>query len=68
MTNDSPGAKAGIVAGDILLSFGSTPITRFGHITRQLGANSIGKTIAITLARAGAVVTKDTLIEARKAA
>ena len=68
VTNDSPGAKAGIVAGDILLSFGGTPITRFGSITRQLGAASIGKTIAVTLARAGAMVTKETLIEARKAA
>jgi S1-C subfamily serine protease len=68
VTHDSPGAKAGIVAGDILLSFGGTPVTRFGSITRQLGANSIGKTIAVTLVRAGAVVTKDTVIETRKAA
>jgi len=68
VTSDSPGAKAGIVAGDILLSFGGTPITRFGGISRQLGANSIGKTIAVTLARAGALVMKDAVIEARKAA
>jgi S1-C subfamily serine protease len=68
VTAGSPGAKSGIVAGDILLSFGGTPITRFGSISRQLGANSIGKAVAITLARAGALVTKETTIEARKAA
>jgi regulator of sigma E protease len=68
VTSDSPGAKAGIVAGDILLSFGGVPITRFGSISRQLGASSIGKSITLTLARAGALVTKDTVIEARKAA
>jgi S1-C subfamily serine protease len=45
VTSDSPGAKAGIVAGDILLSFGGVPITRFGSISRQLGASSIGKSI-----------------------
>jgi S1-C subfamily serine protease len=68
VTSDSPGAKAGIVSGDILLSFGGTPVTRFGSITRQLGANSIGKTVPIILARAGALMTKATVIEARKAA
>ncbi|HMI97086.1 MAG TPA: S1C family serine protease [Micropepsaceae bacterium] len=64
---DSPAAKAGILAGDILLSAGGAPATRFGKIARQLGANSIGKKIQITLARAGAVVTSEATIAARKA-
>jgi S1-C subfamily serine protease len=64
---DSPAAKAGILAGDILLSAGGAPATRFGRIARQLGANSIGKKIEITLARAGAIVTSQATITARKA-
>jgi S1-C subfamily serine protease len=62
----SPAAKAGILAGDILLNAGGVPATRFGSITRRLGPDSIGKTIAITLARAGAIVTSEARIAARK--
>jgi len=62
----SPGAKAGILGGDIILSAGGAPATRFGNIARQLGPNSIGKTIEIHLARAGAIVTSAVTIEARK--
>jgi len=63
---DSPAAKAGILAGDILLSAGGAPATRPGRIARQLGPNSIGKKIEITLARAGAIVASEAMIAARK--
>jgi S1-C subfamily serine protease len=63
---DSPAAKAGILAGDILLSAGGVPATRFGKIARQLGSNSIGTKIQIALARAGAIVTSEATIAARK--
>ena len=63
---DSPAAKAGILAGDILLSAGGVPATRFGKIARQLGPNSIGTKIEIALARAGAIVTSQATIAARK--
>jgi S1-C subfamily serine protease len=64
----SPAAKAGILAGDILLSAGGAAATRFGRIARQFGANSIGKTVEITLARAGAIVSSEVTITARKTA
>jgi S1-C subfamily serine protease len=63
---DSPAAKAGILAGDILLSAGGVPATRFGTIARQLGPNSIGTKIEIALARAGAIITSEATIAARK--
>jgi len=63
---DSPAAKAGILAGDILLSAGGAAATRLGRIARQLGPNSIGKKIEITLARAGAIVASEAMITARK--
>jgi S1-C subfamily serine protease len=63
---DSPAAKAGILVGDVLLSAGGIPATRFGKISRQLGPNSIDTKIEITLARAGAIVTSEATITARK--
>ena len=65
---DSPAAKAGIVAGDILLSAGGAPATRFGRIARQFGASSIGKKIEITLARAGAIITSEAIVAPRNPA
>jgi S1-C subfamily serine protease len=63
---NSPGAKAGILAGDIVLSAGGVPATRLGSISRQLGPNSIGKKIEIQVARAGSIVTSELAIEPRK--
>jgi S1-C subfamily serine protease len=63
---DSPAAKAGVVAGDILLSVGGSPATRLGKIARQFGANSIGKKVEITLARAGTSLTSEATITPRK--
>jgi S1-C subfamily serine protease len=63
---DSPAAKAGILAGDILLSAGGVPAIRFSKIARQLGPNSIGTTIEFALARAGAILTSQATIGARK--
>jgi S1-C subfamily serine protease len=64
----SPAEKAGVVAGDILLSAGGTPATRPRHIARQLGPNSVGTRLALTLARAGAIVSSEATVEARKSA
>ncbi len=60
-----PAAKAGVLAGDILLAVGGAVATRPGKIARQLGADSIGRTLDLTLARAGAIVTSECVIEAR---
>ena len=62
---DGPAAKAGVLAGGILLSAGGAAATKPGTIARQLGANSIGKKLEITLARAGAVLTREAVIAAR---
>jgi len=63
-----PAAKAGVLAGDILLAVGGAQATRPGKIARQLGADSIGRKVELTLARAGAVVTSECVIEARASA
>jgi S1-C subfamily serine protease len=67
VSDGSPAAKAGIVAGDIILSAGNSPAIRYGAVARQLGANAIGKNIPLAVVRAGAVVTIDVTVEARPA-
>jgi S1-C subfamily serine protease len=65
---NGPAAKAGVLAGDILLAVGGAVATRPGKIARQLGADSIGRTLELTLARAGAIVTSKAVVEARGSA
>ncbi len=61
----SPAGTAGILAGDILLSVGGAPATRFGQITGQLGANSIGSKLEVRFARAGAIETRELTLTER---
>jgi S1-C subfamily serine protease len=63
-----PAANAGVLAGDILLAVGGTLATRPGKVARQLGAESIGRTLELTLARAGAILKSEALIAPRASA
>lgn len=51
---DSPAHKAGVMIGDLLLSFGAHPIAHVEDVHAQLGADNIGKSIAVKFARGGA--------------
>jgi S1-C subfamily serine protease len=57
-----------VLAGDILLAVGGTLATRPGKVARQLGAESIGRTLELTLARAGAILKSEALIAPRASA
>ena len=50
---DSPAHKAGIMIGDLLLSFGAHPVARVEDVHAQLAANAIGKSVAVKFARGG---------------
>jgi S1-C subfamily serine protease len=63
---DGPAAKSGVLVGDILLSVDGAPAMRPRHVARRLGPDSVGKRIAMMLVRAGAVVTCEAVVEARK--
>jgi S1-C subfamily serine protease len=65
---DGPAAKAGIVAGDIVLSVNSTPARRLRDIAAALGAESVGRTADLRVIRGGALVSVQATIEARPAA
>jgi S1-C subfamily serine protease len=51
---ESPAHKAGIMIGDLLISFGAHPIARVEDVHAQLAAEAIGKSIVVKLVRGGA--------------
>ena len=51
---DGPAQKAGIMIGDLLISFGSHAITRVEDVHAQLSAEAIGKSIKTKYVRGGA--------------
>ncbi len=52
---DGPAHKAGIMIGDLLISFGAHPITRVEDVHAQLAAEAIGKPVVVKLVRGGAI-------------
>jgi S1-C subfamily serine protease len=66
VVTEGPAAKAGVLAGDILISAGGVPATRPRIVAQQLGPTSIGKTVELSLARAGAIIRSEAIVEARR--
>jgi S1-C subfamily serine protease len=68
LVEGGPAAKAGIVAGDIVLSVNDAPALGFRRIARALAPARIGGRAALRVVRGGTVVSLDAVIEARPAA
>jgi S1-C subfamily serine protease len=66
--DDGPAARAGLVAGDIILSVDGTSTQRWRKVARLFGADSIGRKADIRLIRSGQVMTVQTTIAERRAA
>ena len=62
---DGPAAKAGIVAGDIILTFNGTPAHRHRSIASQLGPESIGKKADLRVIRGGGIISLEATITER---
>jgi len=62
---DSPAHKAGIIIGDLLLSFGPNPIARVEDVHALLAADSIGKSVPVKFARGGAAQETNIVIGER---
>lgn len=62
-----PAAKAGVVAGDIILTFNGTPAYRHRSIASQLGPESIGQKANLRVIRGGGIVSLETIITERPA-
>jgi S1-C subfamily serine protease len=65
---EGPSAKAGVLAGDILIAVDRTPATRFRQIAALLGPDSIGTEVELKLIRGGGVIALKAAISARPAA
>jgi S1-C subfamily serine protease len=66
IANESPGAKAGIAPGDILLGIDGTPV-RTRRLAALLDASSVGKQVQLRVIRGGEILSLETTISARPA-
>ncbi len=63
---NSPAAKAGLAAGDILVQFGAKPIHNLYDFTDALRASKIGDVVEVTVLRDGKQVKATVTLEQRK--
>jgi S1-C subfamily serine protease len=62
---DGPCAKAGVLAGDILVTVDGAPASRPREIARRFGPDSIGREVELRIVRSGAPQTLTVTITAR---
>ena len=67
VVEDGPAARAGIVAGDIILSVDGISAYRFRRIAGYFGSDSIGRNADVRLVRSGKVIAVQTTIAERPA-
>jgi S1-C subfamily serine protease len=57
IVDDGPGAKAGVTAGDVVLTLNGTPMHHTRQLAAQLDAEHIGQTADIRVIRGGQIVS-----------
>jgi S1-C subfamily serine protease len=50
---DGPAARAGLLVGDIVMTWNAKPVDRVREVMQSLGADSVGSTVALGLIRGG---------------
>ena len=51
---DGPAARAGLLVGDIVMTWNAKPVDRVREVMHLLGADSVGSTVDLQLIRGGA--------------
>ena len=51
---DGPAARAGLLVGDIVMTWNATPVDRVREVMNLLGTDSVGATVDLQLIRGGA--------------
>jgi S1-C subfamily serine protease len=64
--DDGPAARAGVTAGDILLTIGGIEVQGTRQLASQLNEDSIGTSLTLRVIRGGQIVALQTLIESKK--
>jgi S1-C subfamily serine protease len=64
---EGPAARAGVLAGDILIRVGEVPALHPGDLARLLGPESVGQMLPLHLLRAGAPLSLTAIVTARPA-
>ena len=65
LTPEGPAAKAGIVAGDIILSLDGISARRPRGVLAHLGGDSIGKPVSLRLIRGGGIIIIEVAVSER---
>ena len=65
---DGPGARDGLLVGDIITTWNAKPVDRVRQVMRFLGSDSIGNTVDLGLLRGGAPTTLKVVIGERPVA
>jgi len=65
LSPEGPAAKAGVVAGDIILSVEGTSARRLRNVLAHLGSDSVGNSVSLRLIRGGAVITVEAMVTER---
>ena len=65
LSPEGPAARAGIVAGDIILAVDGTSARRLRSVLAHLGTESVGKSVLLRVIRGGAVIAVEAAITER---
>src|SRR6516225_11299805 len=65
VASDGPAAKAGTLAGDILVTIDGKGVSRPSMVTEHIGAESVGRSVEMRLIRAGKVIALSATVAAR---
>jgi S1-C subfamily serine protease len=65
---NGPGAGAGLLLGDVIAKWDGEPVRRVREILRRLGSDSVGRSVELTILRAGQLTSAGLTIGERPSA